>query len=192
MTTLKNTPANHFSYNGEEFEQTSLCDYVFTNAEGKELVNSYYDMDEAVTAFTKWAKRAGYYVLPAIITNSDTKEVVALNDEADNKDKAKTFTLYRADVLNPNKSGSIAVFDTTYYLDRDMDWDTQDEYELPKGWRFVDGDDGDFSYLVTDNNQILDGRSISHYKTEDTAGAWYTGKKGATKVLFKKVTDDSI
>lgn len=110
----------------------------------------------------------------------------------DSKDKVKTFTLYRADVLNPNKSGSIAVFDTTYYLDRDMDWDTQDEYELPKGWRFVDGDDGDFSYLVTDNNQILDGRSISHYKTEDTAGAWYTGKKGATKVLFKKVTDDSI
>ena len=101
-----------------------------------------------------------------------------------------TFTLYRADAINESESGSIAVFDTTYYLDGDINnWDTKEEYVLPSGWDFVDGNGEASSYLVTDNNKVIEGQNICYSKSDDAPMTAYIGDNGRVTVIFKEINN---
>lgn len=73
-----------------------------------------------------------------------------------------TFTIYKAEKYNFYRSADTAKFDTFLYLDGDLsNWDTQDEYQLPQGWQFIEGNGEDFSYLLTDNNQVINPQDLN-------------------------------
>lgn len=103
-----------------------------------------------------------------------------------------TFTLYRADIKNSDKSGSITVFDTTYYLDGDIDnWNKKEEYVLPNGWDFVDGQGERPSHLVTENNRVIDGQNICYSEMNDAPITGYIGEDGRVSVVFETVNSNA-
>ena len=95
-----------------------------------------------------------------------------------------TFTIYKAEKYNHYRSDDIAKFDTFLYLDGDLtNWDTQDEYKLPQGWRFINGNGEDFSYLLTDTKKVIEGQDLNWSKTHNKP---YCYDKDLKKVFFDK------